>query len=134
MLLAASRGIQRVHFHHGRGFRYNTLQPTKDSDDGLNITHPHILPSYHALLIVNEAIGKSGNSWVAEIPTTNISTTAYGIWEHGKLKRLVVMNSKVFLGGGDKPQVQVKLTGWGEGAKGSIKMLRSNLTTSNTGL
>ncbi|KAH8602060.1 hypothetical protein B0O99DRAFT_499955 [Bisporella sp. PMI_857] len=134
LLLAASRGIERVHFHHGLGFRYNTLQPIDESDDGLNITRPHILPSYHALLIVNEAIGKSNKAEIAEIATTNVTLTAYGIWEADQLKRMVVMNSAVYLGQGEKPSMQITLNGLDKGLLATIKRLDSNMTTSFTGV
>lgn len=103
LLLGASSGVERLHFHHGIGFRYNTIQPVSSSDGGLNITHPHILPSYYAFLIVNESIGTSGNSYVAEISTTTGNLTAYGVWEDAQLARLVVLNSQVYLGEGESP-------------------------------
>lgn len=134
LLLAASIGIERVHFHHGLGFRYNTLQPVSGSDDGLNITNPHILPSYHALLIVNEAIGTSNRAEIAEIATTNLTLTAYGIWEDGRLKRMVVLNSAVYLGNGVKSSLRVSLRGWDERRPATIKRLDSNMTTSFTGV
>ncbi|KAF4781110.1 hypothetical protein HER10_EVM0007419 [Colletotrichum scovillei] len=134
LLLGASFGIQRLHFHHGVGFRYNLIQPTSDSDDGLNITRPHILPSYHAFLIVNEAIGKSGESYVAEIPTSNVTLTAYGIWEQERLARIVVLNTQVHLGGQEKPSINVNLKGIGPGRSITVKMLHSEKTTANTGL
>ncbi|KXH53373.1 hypothetical protein CSIM01_13804 [Colletotrichum simmondsii] len=134
LLLGASFGIQRLHFHHGVGFRYNLIQPTSDSDDGLNITRPHILPSYHAFLVVNEAIGKSGESYVAEIPTSNITLTAYGIWEQERLARLVVLNTQVHLGGQEKPSINVNLEGIGSGPSIAAKMLLSEKTTANTGM
>lgn len=134
VLLAASRGVERVHLHHGRGFRYNTLQPIDESDDGLNITHPHILPSYHALLIVNEAIGTSGNSYVAEIPTMNNSFTAYGVWEKHQLKRAVVLNTMVYLGTGEKPVATIKLDNLKSSEGVRLKRLESHATTSYSGV
>ncbi|KAJ3525242.1 hypothetical protein NM208_g11724 [Fusarium decemcellulare] len=134
LLLAASSGVERVHFHQGKGFRYNAIQPTSDSEDGLNISHPHILPSYHAFLIVDEAIGKSGNAYVAEIATSNISLIAYGIWEGRQLARVVVLNTQVYLGSGAKPSINVKLTGLRRDNPAKLKLLRSEKTTSHTGL
>lgn len=116
------------------GFRYNLIQPTSDSDDGLNISRPHILPSYHAFLIVNEAIGKSGEAYVAEIPTSNITLTAYGIWEQERLARVVVLNTQVHLGGQEKPSISVNLKGLGSGLSITVKMLLSENTTANAGL
>ncbi|KAK7438142.1 hypothetical protein Landi51_11795 [Colletotrichum acutatum] len=134
LLLGASFGIQRLHFHHGVGFRYNLIQPTSDSDDGLNITRPHILPSYHAFLIVNEAIGKSDEAYVAEIPTSNSTLTAYGIWEQDRLARIVALNTQVHLGGQEKPTISVSLKGLDSGLSTKMKMLLSDNTTANAGL
>lgn len=133
-LLGASLGIERMHFHHGVGFRYNSIQPTDESEDGLNITHPHILPSYHALFIVNEAIGKSGNFYITEIPTSNLTLTAYGIWEKKQLARLVVLNTQVYLGEGKKPSINVNLSGLGANRPATVKLLLSDKTTAHTGL
>lgn len=134
LLLSASAGVERVHFHHGVGFRYNAIQPASDSDDGLNITRPHILPLYHSYLIVNEAIGTSGNAYVAELPTTNGSLTAFGIWEGHVLARVVVLNTQVYLGEGEKPSCNVIFGGGlAEGAS-TVKLLLSGKTTDHTGL
>lgn len=123
-----------MHLHQGVGYRYNAIQPTKDADDGLNITQPHILPSYYALLIVNEAIGKSGNAFIAEIPTTNLTLTAYGVWEEKRLARLVVLNTQLYLGTGDKPSLNVTLDGLHTNRSATMKLLRSDKTTAHTGL
>ncbi|SPO01599.1 uncharacterized protein DNG_04272 [Cephalotrichum gorgonifer] len=134
MLLAASAGIERLHFHHGVGFRYNAVQPVSQSDDGLDIDRPHILPSYHAYLIVNEAIGKSGNSYVAELPTPNGNLTAFGIWEKTQLARIVVMNTQVYLGEGEKPSINVRFDNFPTTGSAKVKMLLSEKTTDHTGL
>lgn len=126
LLLAAASSIQRLHFHHGIGFRYNVVQPVADSDDSLNITHPHILPSYHAFIVVNEAIGTSGNSYVGEIYTKTTNLTAYGIWEDRSLKRLVITNSQVYLGDGEKPSIDCA------DIPTTMKLLQSEMTTSHT--
>ncbi|KAM5368325.1 hypothetical protein ACJZ2D_009593 [Fusarium nematophilum] len=118
LLLAASSGVERVHFHQGKGFRYNAIQPTDDSEDGLNISHPDILPSYHAFLIVNEAIGRSGNS----------------IWEEQQLARVVVLNTQVYLGKGKRPSINVNLSGLYANNPARVKFLRSEMTTAHTGL
>ncbi|KAJ4118628.1 hypothetical protein NW765_017515 [Fusarium oxysporum] len=133
MLLGASIGVERLYMHHGVGFRYNAIQPTDESDDGLNIDHPHILPSYHAYLIVNEAIGKSGDSYIAELPTTNITLTAYGVWEKKKLARIVVLNTQVYLEG-EKPSIEVNLEGLDADRSATVKFLESEKTNSHTGV
>ncbi|CAG9975201.1 unnamed protein product [Clonostachys byssicola] len=134
LLLGASYGIERLHFHHGIGYRYNLVQPVDSSDDGLNITRPHILPSYHAFLIVNEAIGKSGDSYVTELSTTDLNMTAYGIWETNVLVRAVVLNTQVYLGEGEKPGIEVQLIGPGAQRPCTVKRLNSDTTTSFTGM
>jgi hypothetical protein len=134
MLLSASAGIERVHFHHGIGFRYNAIQPVSDADDGLDIPRPHILPSYYAYLIVNEAIGKSGNAYVAELPTINANLTAFGIWEKKQLARIVVMNTQVYLGEGEKPSINVRFDNLPKNDSAKVKFLLSGKTTDHTGL
>jgi hypothetical protein len=51
---------------------------------------------YYANLIVAEAIGSSGNTYIAEIASTNNSISAYGIWENKRLARLVLTNHDTF--------------------------------------
>ncbi len=100
ILHAASIGIDRLYLSNGVGYRYNLLQPISGApNDGLNLTdRPHILPIYHAFLFVNEAIGLNGKGRrIAEISTTDTSLAVYGIWEGEDLKRLVFINSEVYL-------------------------------------
>lgn len=132
MLLAASKGCERVHFHHGRGFRYNAIQATDESEDSTNITRPHILPSYHSFLIVNEAIGKTGDSWIAEIGTRNSSLTAFGVYENKELKRMIVTNAQVYSGQGQRQSFNIKLDGWTEGKTATLKRLQTTQTVSFT--
>lgn len=83
---------------------------------------------------MNEAIGKSGRGEIAEIATTNLTLTAYGIWESGQLKRMVVSNSAVYLGEGMKSSLKVSLKGLEKGRSATMKRLESNMTTSVTGV
>jgi hypothetical protein len=85
-------------------------------------------------LIVNEAIGTSGNAFIAEIPTTNLTLTAYGVWEEQRLARLVVLNTQVYLGTGNKPSINVTLDGLHANGAATMKLLRSEKTTAHTGL
>jgi len=134
MLLAASSGCERVHFHQGRGFRYNAIQATDESEDSTNITRPHILPSYHSFLIVNEAIGKTGDSHVVELGTRNSTLTAFGFYEGGKIARIVMTNSNVYLGGGERQGFHVKLDGWTDGMTGVVKRLATPTTNAFAGV
>lgn len=134
MLLSASRGVERCHLHHGVGFRYNAFQPVANSDDGTNITRPHILPSYNGYLAVNEAIGTTGESWIAEIYTENNNVTAYGVYENKQLVRMVVLNQAPWDGQGEKPSYGITFKGWQDGRKGTVKRLLGAKTTSLTGM
>ncbi|AFR97105.1 hypothetical protein C343_05260 [Cryptococcus neoformans C23] len=142
MLQLASMGIERMHFHHGVGFRYNFFQPVAtdaEHDDGLNMTQrAHILPVYHAALIVNEAIGTNGNSYVAEINTANDNVVAYGIWEDGDLVRMVVTSTEVYTTDDEEAQegrnkFEVNLVGV-EGRNATVKRLFVPQTTAMHGL
>lgn len=149
MLQAATLGIRRVHFHNGLGYRYNLFQPASGLEDGLNITRPHILPLYHAFLIVNEAIGTSNSSGadgdgglvrIAELGTLDRSLSAYGIWQGDKLVRMVLIDSGLFLGptqgGGPRGQLEIELDGLPNGNKTRIraKRLHTPRTNSYSGL
>lgn len=92
MLQGASSGIDRMYFHNGVGYFYDPIDPGTNVLDGLNTTSPHIGPIYNAFMVVGEAIGTSGNAYVAEFATTNNSISAYGIYESGKLARAVIIN------------------------------------------
>lgn len=101
LLQLASLGVRRMHFHNGRGFKYNVLQPIglegTGVDDETGLNGPHVMALYHALLIVAEAAGTAGAHAVkvVEIPTTTDFLAAYGIYEGGRLARLVLINSQV---------------------------------------
>ncbi|GFZ47051.1 hypothetical protein JCM24511_04277 [Saitozyma sp. JCM 24511] len=133
ILQAASMGIERLHFHHGFGYRYNLFQPASRADDGLNITsRAHSLPSYHSFLIVNEAIGTSGKSSGAELGTTNSSLSAYGIWGNGKLARMVLINSAPYASvNGTLPSrnsFSVNLANWKDESYATVNRLSQFLT------
>lgn len=134
MLLAASHGVERCHFHHGVGFQYNTFQPIFNSSDGSGVDRPHILPLYNAFLLVNEAIGTTGDSWVAEIGTQSNNFSAYGIYENKQLTRMVITNHQVYSGEGERPTWSVKLAGWQDGWSASVKTLIGPKTDTLTGV
>jgi hypothetical protein len=116
MLQGASLGIRRMNFHHGVGYRYNLFQPVAGvDDDGMDLQdRPHILPSYHSFLLVNEAIGDKGTSMIAELGTNSKTLAAYGIWEGGKLVRAVLIDSEYYMPDmGDRPRREVDIKGFG---------------------
>lgn len=146
MLQAATLGVSRVHFHNGLGYRYNIFQPTQNIQDGLNITRSHILPLYHAFLVVNEAIGNcttptiEGDTrecvagHVAELGTLDGTLAAYGIWEEGKLVRMVMIHSGLYQDG-QRGQLHVQLQGFSDRVKKiKVKRLAVPKTEAYTGL
>lgn len=132
MLQAATLGASRVHFHNGLGYRYNLFQPIDNLNDDTNITRAHILPLYHAFLVVNEAIGLSGDSHVAEIGTLQGNLAVYGIWEKGTLSRMVMVNSGLYQDG-QRGMVNVQLQGLPEGCM-KVKRLEVPKTEAYSGL
>lgn len=137
LLYAATMGIERVHLHHGVGFSYNAFQPVTLSElsgDNTNITAPHILPLYHALLIVNEAIGNGNVSYVAELTASNDTLAAYGIWEGNSLRRVVALNSNVCLSNNTASSFNITLNGDGAKRVSWIKRLHAPATTASSGV
>jgi hypothetical protein len=141
MLYSASIGISRVHFHNGRGFPYSVVQPSvlagSGVDDGLNHQdRPHIGPLFNSFLIVAEAIGTTGNSYVAELGTSSGSVSAYGIYEKGLLKRVVLLNAAVYVPGtaGGRSGEKVTLSGWASNQYATVKRFEAPYTNSTSGL
>lgn len=144
MLQAATLGVSRVHFHNGLGYRYNIFQPIHNLQDGLNISIPHILPLYHAFLVVNEAIGpctpptkerdtrECVAGHVAELGGLDGTLAGYGIWEEGKLVRVVMIHSGLYQDG-QRGRLDVELQGL-EAKKIKVKRLRVPRTESYYGL
>ena len=98
--------MDRLHLHNGYGYAYDVYQPGANVTDGLNYTRQHIGPSYYANLIVAEAIGSAGSSYVAELASTNNSISAYGIWENKRLARIVLSNHDTFNENGTNTTVE----------------------------
>lgn len=127
-------GIRRMHFHNGRGFMYNVLQPIDLAgtgvDDETGLEGPHVMALYHALLVVAEAAGTSGRATVVEIPTLTNLLAAYGVYEGGKLVRLVLVNSQVYLEGeGERTGLRVQIPG----VKGSARRFHTPYTNATKG-
>ncbi|KIW06671.1 uncharacterized protein PV09_02377 [Verruconis gallopava] len=96
MLHAASMGIERVYLHSTPNRLFSVFQPGWGFTNGTGIERPHIMPTYNGLLVVNEMVGTSGTSKIAEIENANENIASYGVWDHGKLARLAVINSEVY--------------------------------------
>lgn len=96
LLEGAALGVDRLYFHNGYGYVYNALSPGTNVSDGLNYNRQHIGPLYYATLVAAEAIGSSGNTYVAELTSTNNTISGYGIWENKRLARLVLTNHDTY--------------------------------------
>jgi len=125
-LQAAKLNIKRCHFHNGIGYKYNFFQPIAGiGDDGVNKSSvPHIMPMYHVLLIVGEAVGRSGQSTVQELTIDETNVSGYGIWEHGRLARIVLINSNLYLSTDSQPRSQVTVSLQGLSTHASIQAKR----------
>ncbi|KAG6367905.1 hypothetical protein INS49_002104 [Diaporthe citri] len=87
-----------------------------------------------ALLIVNEAIGKGNNSYVAELSASNDTLAAYGIWEGNTLRRVVALNSNVHLGDSTASSFNITLNEEGAKRVSWIKRLAAPATTASSGV
>lgn len=105
--------MSRVYLSHGVGYRYSSFQPTANAiGDGMGLSRPHIMPLYYGLLFVNEAIGKSVHSrTVAELHTVHPNLVAYGVYELRQLRRIVIVNSQIYTGQGERRHIAVQLKG-----------------------
>ncbi|KAJ2955044.1 hypothetical protein NQZ79_g8886 [Umbelopsis isabellina] len=121
-LQAATLNISRTYYHNNiaAGYQhyypavYNIWEPVGNVQIGnITTTKPQIQPQYHAFLVVAEAIGKTGNSRVAELSVGSSQVSAYGIWEHGELARVVVINQQpwTYSSTGTRPVTTVQLQG-----------------------
>ncbi|KAF5314543.1 hypothetical protein D9611_007010 [Ephemerocybe angulata] len=120
LLYASQLGISRVYFHQGVGYKFNFLQPTTLSRSPLDnsvLSPPqeaHIEPSYHAALIAAEAIGSSGQTRVAELPTDNSAVSGYAFYSGDKLTKALFINSDLYLKSDDsrsQARINVKIDG-----------------------
>ena len=146
MLYAASIGISRLHIHSDIGATYSVFAPEAGLDDGTGQTdRPHLNPLFYSFLVVNEAIGTSGNSWVAELGVQNnsISSTtstlsAFGIYENQDLTRIVLINTVPFAPGNDtsldRSAVYVNFANWYHDGSATVKYLETPATNVSTGL
>jgi hypothetical protein len=128
-------GISRMYFHNGVGYHYSSLAPESNLADGYNLTRPHIGALYHAYLIVNEAIGSSGASSIAEIATSDNRVVAYGIWENGWLARALFINSEPFTvaSEGARKNVTIRLEN-PMASGGSVRWFETQYTNSSRGM
>ena len=134
-MYAATLGVARVYLSHGVGYRYSSFQPIAGiHDDGRDLDRPHILPLYYGLLFLNEAIGNgTASRQVVELSTEHRHIASYGIYEEKKLRRIILVNSKIHKAGQHhREAVTVDL----DGLSGSfgVKRLHIPHTTAQEGL
>ncbi|CAO3659552.1 unnamed protein product [Umbelopsis vinacea] len=119
-LQAATLNISRTYYHNNiaQGYQsyypavYNIFEPVGNVVIGnITTTRPQIQPQYHAFLIVAEAIGRTGKSRIAELSVASDHISAYGIWESGKLVRIVVINLQpwTYSSTGTRPVTTIQL-------------------------
>jgi hypothetical protein len=134
MLKAASMGVERVHLHCTPNRLFAVFQPGWGFTNGTGIERPHIMPMYNGLLVVNEMVGDSGHAMIAEIENINVGLASYGVWENGKLSRMVLINSNVFYQNAKtRSTLNVTLTGYTPRIA-SIKRLSIPYTTATEGM
>ncbi|KZT57334.1 glycoside hydrolase family 79 protein [Calocera cornea HHB12733] len=98
---ALAIGIKRVYFHNGVCYRYNMFQPIGGCADGSPPAlspRPHIMPMYHVLLVLAEAVAYKAPVKVAELQVASGDVSAYGVWaaDTGALLRVVIVNSAAY--------------------------------------
>lgn len=135
MLKAAAMGIKRVYLHSTPNRLFAVFQPGWGFTNGTGIERPHIMPMYNGLLVVNEMIGSSGRSKIAEIENGNAGLSTYGVWEQNKLKKLVLINSNVFTeASAARSAFNVTLGGRNVGRQATVKRLSIPYTNSTSGM
>lgn len=79
-------------------------------------------PIYYSSLVVAEALGPSNTSQVVDLAANNNNTftPAYGIWEHGQLSRVLLIN--FVSDNSSASDLSVSLTTDGNGLPGSVKV------------
>ena len=135
MLKAAAMGVKRVYLHSTPNRLFAVFQPGWGFTNGTGILRPHIMPMYNGLLVVNEMIGTSGHSKVAEIENSNSNLATYGVWEQGKLVKMVLINSNLFTEESTtRSALNVSLARYGIGRQTTVKRLSVPYTTSTAGM
>lgn len=135
MLQAATMGVKRIYLHNTPNRMFAVLQPGWGFVNGTGIQRPHIMPEYNGLLVVNEMIGTSGNAMIAEIENNNTALASYGVWENGKLSRMVLLNSKTYEQKGlMRTGLNVTLNGANLGGMATVKRLSIPHTTATEGM
>ncbi|KAJ7712451.1 glycoside hydrolase family 79 protein [Mycena metata] len=138
VLFAGQIDISRAFFHQGVGYKYNAIQPvtlTRSTIDGSPLSSPlppHVQPAYHAMLVAAEAIGNSGATTSVELDIDDDQVSGYAFYEHGSLKRAVLISHTMFFAGGTVPR-GVKQISLGEG-KAEAKRLFIPSADATTGL
>lgn len=83
-------------------FQIQPVTLTRSTLDGSALPAPlpaHVQPQYYAAVIAAEAIGNTGNAKAVELTINSPIVAGYAFFEHGRLVRAVLINSKAFLQG-----------------------------------
>ena len=91
LLTTNGQNIKRLHFHQGLDYRYASWQPIGTKEQA-----PTTRPPYYGHIMVASALGRSSETRVANIPLSEDTESAYGIYDVNKLVKLVVLNLQAF--------------------------------------
>ncbi|KAJ7935439.1 glycoside hydrolase family 79 protein [Mycena leptocephala] len=132
LLFAPQVGVSRAFFHQGVGYKYNAIQPvtlTRSTIDASPLSvplPPHVQPAYYAALVGAEAIGLSGVTTSVELNIDDDEVSGYAFYEHGNLKRAVLISHTMFFAGSAVPRgvKHIALDTGGKPSKGKIEVKR----------
>jgi hypothetical protein len=89
------------------------------------------MPLYHALLVVGEAIGNSGQSTIQEISIADTKVSGYAIYEKNKLVRVVLINGNLYLSSDSQPRSQATVSLQGLPANARIQAKRLTIPSAD---
>ncbi|KAF4552916.1 Beta-glucuronidase-like protein [Elsinoe fawcettii] len=92
---AAAQGIKRQHMHQGTNYRYQLWQPV-DTNFSARATKP----AYYGNVALAAFLGriKEGDTRVADLGLQGDTGAAYGVWEKGRLGRVLLVDLREWNG------------------------------------
>jgi hypothetical protein len=87
---------------------------------------PHVQPAYYAALVGAEAIGLSGVTTSVELNIDDDEVSGYAFYEHGNLKRAVLISHTMFFAGSAVPRgvKHIALDTGGKPPNGKVEVKR----------
>ncbi|GLI73358.1 hypothetical protein PoHVEF18_001575 [Penicillium ochrochloron] len=90
-LWSAANNIKRLHFHQGLNYRYASWQPIASMGQP-----PKTRAPYYGQIMVASVIGSAQDTRIANIPLSEDTEAAYGIFHGEELAKLVVLNLRAY--------------------------------------